>query len=146
MILISHRGNINGKQLDLENNPSYIDAALNLNYEVEIDIWRIGNIFSLGHDQPQYEITYNWVLDRFDKLWVHCKNLSAIEFFVESKSKLNYFWHQEDEVTLTSHGYIWAYSGKQPIKNSIAVIPEIYNDDITQCKGICSDYIKNYKK
>ena len=36
MILISHRGNINGKKIELENNPSYIQSTLNLGYEVEI--------------------------------------------------------------------------------------------------------------
>ena len=48
-------------------------------------------------------------------------------------------------MTLTSKSYIWAYPGKQPIKNSIAVMPEIHNDDISQCLGVCSDYIQNYK-
>jgi hypothetical protein len=24
-------------------------------------------------------------------------------------------------------------------------MPEIYNDDISQCLGICSDYVQNYK-
>jgi hypothetical protein len=59
---------------------------------------------------------------------------------------LNYFWHQEDDVTLTSKGYIWAYPGKQPIKNSIAVMPELKNDNLSECIGICSDNISNYKK
>ena len=26
---------------------------------------------------------------------------------------LNYFWHQTDDFTLTSHGYIWTYPGKK---------------------------------
>jgi hypothetical protein len=59
---------------------------------------------------------------------------------------LNYFWHEEDTVTLTSFNWIWAYPGKQPIKGSIAVMPEINNDDISEAGGICSDFIKNYKK
>ena len=58
---------------------------------------------------------------------------------------LNYFFHQEDDITLTSKGYIWAYPGKQPIKNSIAVMPELNKDDLTKATGICSDYIKDYK-
>jgi hypothetical protein len=41
---------------------------------------------------------------------------------------------------------VWAYPGKQPIKGSIAVMPEIHNDDLSKCVGICSDYIENYKK
>jgi hypothetical protein len=55
------------------------------------------------------------------------------------------FWHQKDDVTLTSQGYIWAYPGKQPLKNSIAVLPERNNDDTSQCSGICSDVIEKYK-
>ena len=39
MILISHRGNIEGKQPKLENKPEYISKALELGYNVEIDIW-----------------------------------------------------------------------------------------------------------
>ena len=45
---------------------------------------------------------------------------------------------------MTSKGYIWAYPGKQPIKESIAVLPELYKDNISKCIGICSDYIINY--
>jgi len=37
-----------------------------------------------------------------------------------------------------------AYPGKQPIKDSIAVMPELYNDDLSLCIGICSDYISKY--
>jgi hypothetical protein len=48
-----------------------------------------------------------------------------------NENLLNYFFHQEDDITLTSKGYIWAYPGKQPIKNSIAVMPELNKDDLT---------------
>jgi hypothetical protein len=50
MILISHRGNINGKIVEKENHPDYIDEAINLDYDVEIDIWMIEGILMLGHD------------------------------------------------------------------------------------------------
>jgi hypothetical protein len=40
---------------------------------------------------------------------------------------------------------IWAYPGKQPIERSIAVMPEIFNDNVSTCIGVCSDYIENYK-
>ena len=32
----------------------------------------------------------------------------------------------------------------QPLKDSIAVMPEINDDKISECKGICSDYISKY--
>lgn len=145
MILISHRGNIDGKFESYENEPNYIDLAISKGYDVEVDIWSIEGLLLLGHDRPQYGITQHWLNERHDKLWIHCKNIEAIEWFNMIRS-FNYFWHQDDIVTLTSKQYIWAYPGNQPIRNSIAVMPEICNDDLTQCKGICSDHIQDYKK
>jgi hypothetical protein len=80
----------------------------------------------------------------FNKLWINCKNIEAMEWF-NMIDGFNYFWHEEDTVTLTSRGAIWAYPGKQPIRGSIAVMPEIYNDNLDNCIGICSDYINDYK-
>jgi len=144
MILISHRGNIDGKIPEYENNPNYVDAALELGYNVEVDLWVNDGILSLGHDEPTHIINYNWLKDRKSKLWIHCKNIEALEL-MDEKIELHYFWHEEDTVTLTSQGTIWAYPGKQPIKNSIAVLPELENDIVFDCKGVCSDYIKRYK-
>lgn len=144
MKLISHRGNIDGKFESYENEPNYIDKAIDLGYDVEIDIWVIDGVLFLGHDEPQYGVTQMWLNQRFGKLWIHCKNIEALEWF-NSIGGFNYFWHEEDTLTLTSRGFAWVYPGKQPVKNSIAVMPEIYNDDITKCIGICSDYIKKYK-
>lgn len=148
MILISHRGNLNGKNESLENNPNYIDTAISKNYDVEVDVWYKDDLLWLGHDKPEYSVTVDFLRERITKLWIHCKNIEAIEFFINHKKinqNFHYFWHQNDDLTLTSFNYIWAYPGKQPIKNSIAVMPEINNDDTTQCIGICSDYIDNIK-
>ena len=144
MILISHRGNINGKNPNRENHPDYIEEALNLKFDVEIDVWLIDGVIFLGHDEPQYGITQQWLNERVDKLWIHCKNVEAMEWF-NMIGGFNYFWHEEDTMTLTSNGYMWAYPGKQPIEGSIAVMPEINDDDISKCEGICSDYIIQYK-
>jgi hypothetical protein len=144
MILISHRGNIDNKIPELENKPSYIDDAIKLGFDVEIDVWVVEGILLLGHDEPQYSVTQQWINERFDKLWIHCKNIEAMEWF-NMIDGFNYFWHEEDIVTLTSRGVIWAYPGKQPIKGSIAVMPEIHNDNLGNCIGICSDYINNHK-
>lgn len=144
MILISHRGNIDGRVPEKENHPDYIDQAIALGYDVEVDLWNIKGMLLLGHDQPQYEVSQHWLEERNNKLWIHCKNIEAVEYF-NMIEEFNYFWHQEDTVTLTSFTYIWAYPGKQPIKNSIAVMPEIYNEEVLHCKGVCSDYIKTYK-
>lgn len=147
MILISHRGNISGPNPNKENHPNYILKALQQGYDVEIDVWYTDK-FMLGHDEPQYDFPFDLIEKYHTKLWIHCKNIKAItkiKHNYELNTRLNYFWHEHDVITLTSKGYIWAYPGKQPIKNSIAVMPELHKDDLGICKGICSDYIKNYK-
>ena len=146
MLIISHRGNVHGKSECLENSPNYIDEALCKNFDVEIDIWADdkSKLF-LGHDEPLYKIDLFWLEQRKDKLWIHCKNLNAIVFFSSMKG-FNYFWHQNDDVTLTSKSYIWAYPGKQPILNSIAVMPEIFEDNTSSCLGVCTDFPIRYKK
>jgi len=144
MILISHRGNINGKIESLENNPTYIDSAISEGYDVEIDMWWIDGKIFLGHDKPQYEVEDKWLEDRIDNLWVHCKNTDLLNWI--KSTLLHYFWHESDTITLTSKNYIWTYPGKQPIMGSIAVMPELNNDDITKCIGICSDFIVKYGK
>ena len=144
MILISHRGNLNGKIPQNENHPDYIDEAINAGYDVEIDVWMVEGVLLLGHDGPQYGVTQDWLNQRYERLWIHCKNIEAMEWF-NSIGTFNYFWHQTDTVALTSMNIIWAYPGKQPIVGSIAVMPEIYNDDLDACVGVCSDYINDYK-
>jgi hypothetical protein len=145
MILISHRGNINGRLESWENEPTYIDSAISKGYDVEIDIWYKDNMLWLGHDKPDYGINFKFIIDRISKLWVHCKNIESVIFFKECGYNVNYFWHQGDDITLTSLNHIWAYPGKQPIKNSIAVMPELHNDNTTNCYAVCSDYIENFK-
>jgi len=142
MILISHRGNIDGPSITLENKPGYIDSTLQEGYDVEIDIWVIEGTIYLGHDEHQYTINQNWLNERADKIWIHCKNIEAVEWF-HAIGSFNYFWHEEDKITLTSKNYIWAYPGID-IKGSIAVLPELYNNDIKNRIGICSDYISKY--
>jgi hypothetical protein len=140
--LISHRGNLYGPKPKKENSISYITHALSLGFDVEVDFWMHDENFLLGHDYPEYKINFNFIEKWSKKLWIHCKNMEAL-CFLSGYNSINYFWHEKDSATLTSHGYIWAYPGKQPIKNSIAVMPEIYNDDTSQCFGLCSDYIGN---
>ncbi len=45
MILISHRGNIDGPNTDNENKPSYIASAINRGYDCEVDFWFSNNKF-----------------------------------------------------------------------------------------------------
>lgn len=146
MILIAHRGNTAGRLESHENEPTYIDLAIKKGFDVEVDVWHKDNQLWLGHDCPQYGVDLRWLRERLSKLWVHCKNTEAVVYLKECGYDFNYFWHQEDDLTLTSKGHIWAYPGRQPIKGSIAVMPEINGDDISQCSGVCSDNLDTFLK
>ena len=145
MIFISHRGNINEKYPDKENDPKYILQAVRKGYECEIDVWFIKDRLYLGHDEPQYEV--NLMFLQNNKFWCHAKNVNALEYML--LHKIHCFWHQEDDYTITSKGIIWTYPGNKLTKNSICVMPEKCNKnthDFNKCIGICSDKIKYFKE
>lgn len=152
MKLIAHRGNISGPNSAEENNPSYIDTALKMSYDVEIDLRYEDQKFYLGHDQAQYEVSEVWLIERKNNLWIHCKDLNSLSALSETEIDFNYFWHQNDDFTLTSKNYIWTYPGKSFSSKSVIVMPE-WNTPLEdlidildyECFGVCSDYL-NYVK
>ena len=150
MILISHRGNLDGKNPEKENSPLYVLQALSKGFDVEVDVWYSNSKWFLGHDYSQYEIDLDFLIASSYSLWCHAKNILALKMML--KEDIHCFWHQEDDVTLTSRGYIWTYPGKNLTKKSICVLPkkfgDIYNKSmgIDKCYGICSDYILEYKE
>lgn len=141
--LISHRCNLNGIQKHEENHPGCADDAIAKGFDVELDVRYINDKLYLGHDAPQYEIDDDWIQDRIEKLWLHCKNLGAIDK-LHSLGDTNYFWHQKDDFTLTSKKYIWTYPNRPVVRNSVLVHPEETGIDFTNIAGICSDYIERY--
>ncbi len=141
MKLIAHRGNLQGPQPEKENHPDHISSALSAQFEVEIDVWYFDDKWFLGHDEAQYEIKKSFLNN--DRFWCHAKNIEALHEML--KEKIHCFWHQEDDITLTSKGYIWTYPGKKLTEKSICVLPEKNNEQPKKVLGICSDYIANYR-
>lgn len=142
MKLIAHRGLINGPDSHLENKPDQILKALSQGFDCEVDLWVVNSELYLGHDGPQYPIDKEF-LKEFG-LWIHAKNLGALRWLTDTS--YNYFWHQEDDFTLTSHKWIWTYPGKELTQRSIMVMPEWHNPSLEglsniNCYGICSDFV-----
>lgn len=140
MILVSHRGNISGPNPENENHPDYITGALSLGFDVEVDIWGDKELW-LGHDKPQYKCSISFLINNYQKLWIHCKNLMAIDILSEFKV-LNYFWHQNDDFTLTSKNFIWTYPGKHVCNKSVLVVDDAREYAGPICFGLCSDYLR----
>lgn len=113
MILISHRGNITGIEKELENKPDYIFNALDKGFDVEIDIWKYKGDLYLGHDEPN-TLLPDRLLENKNKLWFHAKNLDSLLDL--HQLNVHYFWHQNDDVTITNKGFWWTYPGKKLLK------------------------------
>ena len=147
MLYIAHRGNIDGKHPNDENRPEYLQKALDKGYNVETDVWYIGNEYYLGHDKPMYKINIKF-LENIN-VWCHAKNYEALLILNKNK-QINCFWHQNEDWTITSKGFIWEYPDQSlkcnsPRNNTICVMPENNSVDIQHIVrmgygGVCTDY------
>jgi hypothetical protein len=138
MILISHRGNMNGPDPQHENGQKYCEETLERGFHVEIDVWYTDTWWT-GHDRPQYRVDPDFL--KKEEVWCHAKNIEALYRLQEMGAHC--FFHQKDDVVLTSKGYLWTYPSFPLTKKSICVLPEIQkpNKDYSECAGICSDYV-----
>lgn len=148
--LIAHRGNLNGVNHKWENHPDYLLEAVKEGYDIEVDVWLDDshqfepyNGLYLGHDYPTHKVCVEFLQENY--VWAHAKNYRALQFLLEQN--VHCFWHQEDDHTLTSKGYIWTYPGKPVTRNSVIVkldngSYDLYKD---KCSGYCSDYLYRLK-
>lgn len=142
--LIAHRGNLTGPDPARENSPAHVAAALAQGFDAEVDLW-VGDdgTLHLGHDEPQHAVDASFL--RRPGLWIHCKNVPALEHC--KNAGLRFFWHQEDDVTLTSTGQLWTFPGKPLTEHSIAVMPETRPfRHLHKAWGICSDYVGDVER
>jgi hypothetical protein len=139
MIIISHRGNINGPDKNLENVPEHILNAISQGFDVEVDTWFINNKIYFGHNGPEYLVNLPFLFSISKNAWFHCKNIDALYFFTNDFPNFKFFWHQNDDYALTSNNIIWTYPGKVVTNRSIIVNLELKNIQ-KQVYGICTDY------
>jgi glycerophosphoryl diester phosphodiesterase len=140
MKIISHRGNLNGKNVELENNPTYILKAISMGFDVEIDLRVKDNQLFLGHDAPQYKIDKSFLEDNKEFLWIHCKEIDSLNK-IKNIPGLNYFSHDKDDFVLTSLNFVWAMK-------YVDYLDAIKVDlDATTCRpdqfGICTDFAES---
>lgn len=140
--VIAHRGNLNGPDPATENSPEQIEKARKAGFDVEIDVWFVNGQWYTGHNAPQYKVDFSF-LDS-PRYWLHAKNIEALHFLTEERTEIDcdFFWHQNDDYTLTNNGFIWTLPGKPlPEEFGIAVLPEsIVLYDVNKAWTICTDY------
>ena len=141
MKLISHRGNITTVQPEKENTPDYLETALK-KYDCETDVWFNNNKFYLGHEGPIKEVSKEFVT--MPGLWCHAKHYASLQALLDVGAHC--FFHQKDDYTVTSKGYIWAYPRQKGDKNTICVHPhELPIEWVKKFYGVCANNIKDYE-
>lgn len=142
IMVIAHRANLTGPGSAEfgESHRDSIELALLKGHLVEADLWFVDGYFYLGHDGAEYRCD-NELLGR-KGVWWHCKNIPAFERMLLRPDKPICFFHQEDQCTLTSNGFIWTYPGEKALGPlSITVSPDPGTFDFKQnIAGICTDF------
>lgn len=145
MKIISHRGNLEGPNFELENTQEYVDIALENNFDVEIDLWKIKNKFFLGHDEPLNEVSIDWLFKRKNNLWIHTKNTIAFEELLEKNEDFIFFYYAKEPLVLTSNKKIWTHEPKKIIKPYNCIVPLLSKEKVSAIShknwyGVCTDY------
>jgi len=158
MRIISHRGNLTGPDLSRENTELALLEALDKGFDIEFDLWYLGDRFWLGHDSPEKSFSVDTLVrwsSRYSnqKLYVHCKNINALEkmtYFVISN--MIPFFHDVDQCILLRDNTIWVHPNAidncHSKENSIAVFSNCksagyhvsYDINFDGFYGICTDY------
>lgn len=146
MRIIAHRGNLNGPNPSEENKIEYLQTALNKGFDVEVDVWKIGQDLMLGHDAPTYPVDRSFLCNK--RVWTHAKNIEAFCFLTMFKD-VNVFYQTEEDVALTSRGFFWAHSKTNLIHTKAIRTCLEYDFRLTSdttSYGICTDYSEFFYK
>lgn len=142
LILISHLGNIDGRNEETENTVSAITSALNLGYNVCCYVVSVHAAFLLpsarGYQRLPYALLSN------PKVWYLSADASTLDALCASNA------HAVPDgaaVALTSVHYLWCQPGSNLTPRSIAVFPEQAEPSwlaSSEPAGLCSDAISRY--
>lgn len=145
MKIISHRGNISGPEPARENSPDFLDEAIALGFDVEVDVRSIEGETYLGHDGPDHRVDWQWLANRRDQLWIHCKNLEAARLLSTFTVGLRCFCSESDPFCFMTEGYLWLNDVEVEPKDN-CIVPLLNIDDIKRYRfmgkpwGVCTDY------
>lgn len=147
MIIIAHRGNIDGPD-SCNHDLKKIADGIGQGYYMELDLWKIDGNFYFGHDTPEKLIC----LDDFDhpKVFFHLKNL-----FLPRLKFADAFSIDHDNFVLTLRGRLWCNYGAGFAENSVVCAPELVKSEEPlenflrshqKAWGICTDYARTAKE
>lgn len=144
---IAHRGNEKGRSLTDENKPERIDELNQKGIACEIDVWYKESQWWLGHDAPETQISFEWLLKYLPLRLIHCKNHEALDTLHRECGKqgyeVNLFYHTTEDYALTSRGHIIVHPDKPCFGDSIEMMPELSTQRQGRSNVVCSDSRRN---
>ena len=145
MKIISHRGNLEGSNPNLENTKHYIDSALDKGFDVEVDLWKIERNYYLGHDNPENKVELEWLDERKKNIWLHTKNFNCFESLLDINNDFIYFYYTAEPVVMVSNRVIWSHAPTEMSVYKNCVIPlleksQIIENNFFAWYGICTDF------
>lgn len=150
---ISHRGNLENKITSDENRPDVLDRRIRQGYQVELDVWVRDTSYWLGHDEPQYEVSFDWLMKDLGKKYIHCKDGPTFEHMLIRSGREGYnpnlFYHTNEDYALTTRRYVITHPCETLLEGSINMMPEMAsikrNEEREKAYAVCSDAIRNWK-
>ena len=151
---LCHRGNYETKFVPDENRPDIVDRRIRDGYGVELDLWFRDERYWLGHDEPQYQISFEWLLYNLSKKYIHCKDGPTFEHMLLRCGREGYspnlFYHTNEDYALTTRGDVICHPGKALLEGSINMMPEMGSakpkEEREKAFAVCSDAIRNWNQ
>ena len=144
MIIISHRGNLNGPS-KYENTICRIELCLSKGLYVEVDVWKLPDekSFRLGHNSPILHESIPLYFLENDKILCHCKNQEAYDY-LKNNDKVLAFQHKDEKQVILKNKMIWKHSNNfnpSGKKDDIYVyLGKNKDGKLLEFGGICTDY------
>ncbi len=124
MLIISHRGNLNGPEGSGDCDRDRVLLALRLGFDVEIDVRCHQRECWVGHDEPLYRLS-ELVVPISARIWFHAKDLESFRQVV-SHGRMAFAHAVDAFVPVVNTDAIWVH----PNQNENVLFQETKVDDL----------------
>ena len=142
-IIISHLGNIDGRQEEKENTLPYIQAALKAGWHVCLDVVFRNGCFLLPHSRGFHSVPP--ALLSKQRVWWRAHDADTVDALCNVNAHC--FLLSESFMSLTSAQFIWTLPPHALVARSIAAFPEFADPDWLEAAepaGLCSNHPIRY--
>lgn len=147
-IIISYMGNTDGRDLERQNQPKFLTAALNAGWHVCVTVLFQNGSFVLPHAPDEHGFGFSPMPPAFfskPRVWSQALDPATLNALCDINAHC-FIW-TPDEPTLTSAQFIWTPAGHELVDRAIACFPEQADNawlHDAEPAGICTEYPQQY--